>query len=220
MAEAMDFWRQFDIVRPNEDLNFPVTMIGCGGIGSPTVLALAKMGCANITAYDDDHVENHNLPNQIYKVGDIGKAKVDSLLASVKEFTGVELKAMYKKIDAVSKLAGVVVSGVDSMEARKEIWKAVKYKPSVDLYVDARMGAEICRVYTIRPTNPGDIKIYEGSLYDDDQAQDLPCTGRAIIYNVFMIASLLCSQVKKFARGEKYPLEIIFDLSTLTLITA
>lgn len=217
---SMDFWRQFDIVRPTEDLAFPISVIGCGGIGSPTTLALAKMGCADITVYDDDSVENHNLPNQIYKLSDIGKTKVESLAASVQEFTGAKLKIVAERVGPASRLEGAIVSGVDSMTARQEIWKAVKFKPAISLYVDARMGAEVCRIYSVRPTNPADVKAYESTLYHDGQAQELPCTGRAIIYNVFMIASLVANQVKKFARGEKFPREIIFDLATLTLLTS
>lgn len=215
----MDFWRQFDIVRPNEDLIFPVTVIGCGGIGSPTTLALAKMGCNDITVYDDDTIEDHNLPNQIYMTDDVGKLKVESLQNIVHSFTGTELKVHRSRVGSENKLNGVVISGVDSMEARKEVWKSIKFKPAVQLYIDARMGAEVCRIYSINPTNPVDVKYYESSLYDDDKAQELPCTGRAIIYNVFMIAALICNQVKKFARGEKFSKEVIFDLATLSLLT-
>lgn len=214
----MDFWRQFDLVRPGEDLAFPVTVIGCGGIGSPTAMALAKMGCVDVTLIDDDSVENHNLPNQIYRLGDIGTPKVAALTSILHDFSGVIAKPKGEKVTAGTALEGVVISGVDSMTARAEIWKAVKYKPAIQLYVDARMGAEVMRIYTIRPTNPEDVRAYEEMLYPDEKAQELPCTGRAIIYNVFAISSLVASQVKKHARGEEFPFEIIFDLATLTLI--
>jgi len=57
-------------------------------------------------------------------------------------------------------------------------------------------------------------------LYPDEQAQELPCTARAIIYNTFMIAALISNQVKKFARGEEFPKEIICDMKNLLLFTA
>ncbi len=215
----MDFWRQFDIVRA-DDLVFPVTVIGCGGIGSPTVLALTKMGCLDVTVWDDDSVEEHNLPNQIYRIADVGQPKVESLARVVADFTGVTLKTNIRRVEKTTPLEGVVVSGVDTMAARAEIWHAVRYKPRVGLYVDARMGAEVCRIYTIRPSNPDDVKEYEATLYPDGEAQELPCTGRAIIYNIFLIAALACSQVKKFARGQEFPREIIFDLVTLSMLTA
>lgn len=215
-----DFWRQFDIVRPDQDLAFPITVVGCGGIGSPTVLALAKMGCADITVWDDDTVENHNVPNQVYKLSDIGKPKVESLAGTIREFADVDLKTHAARVDGRTSLEGVVISGVDSMAARSEIWKAVRFKTRVGLYIDARMGAEVCRIYTVNPTNPDQIKRYEATLYSDDAAQQLPCTGRAIIYNVFMIAALISNQVKKFGRGQAFPFEIIFDLVTMTCMTS
>ena len=45
------FLRQMDICPP-EKLQFPITVIGAGAIGSASVLTLAKMGCGNITVWD------------------------------------------------------------------------------------------------------------------------------------------------------------------------
>ncbi|MFA5103544.1 MAG: ThiF family adenylyltransferase, partial [Candidatus Thermoplasmatota archaeon] len=61
----MDFWRQMDIVTPTDFEKFHVTIIGAGGIGSPTALAISKMGVEKITIFDNDIVEKHNLPNQM-----------------------------------------------------------------------------------------------------------------------------------------------------------
>jgi hypothetical protein len=214
----MDFWRQFDILRP-EDLSFPIHMIGCGGIGSSTAIAMAKMGCSDITLWDADTVETHNLPNQIFNMKDVEKAKVTALAETVQAFSNVRPKTNIQEVQETTPLQGVIVSGVDSMEARQTIWQAVRYKTRVLLYIDARMGAEVCRIYTLNPTTATQVAAYETSLYPDGEAIELPCTGRAIIYNVFMIASLICNQVKKFARGEEWHPEIIFDLATLTLMT-
>lgn len=215
-----EYWRQLGIVNPEEQLRFPISVIGCGGIGSPTVLALAKMGCGNITVWDDDRVEEHNLPNQFYRLDDVGKLKVEGLARTVLDYTGVDLVQSATRVGAATELRGAVISGVDTMQARQEIWKAVRYQPTVSVYIDARMGAEVCRIFTIQPTDPDDVTAYERSLHTDGEAQELPCTARAIIYNVFMVAALICSQIKKFGCGQKHPREIIFDLVTLSLIVA
>ena len=104
------------------------------------------------------------------------------------------------------------------MAARKTIWEKVRYNPSIPLYIEARMGAEICRIHSVRPTDPMDVKWYESTLYSDDDALDLPCTARAIIYTVFVIAGLLACQVKKFVTGQDILKEIIFDLVTMSLL--
>jgi molybdopterin/thiamine biosynthesis adenylyltransferase len=214
---APDYWRQLDLVTPDE-LRQPVTVVGAGGIGSPTTLALAKMGCSRLTVYDPDVVEAHNLPNQLYRLEDVDRPKVEALSAIVQAFTGVELTARRERVEA-QRLRGLVVSGVDSMDARRRIWQgAIRYQAGVPFYVDARMGAEVARVYSTRPTDPDDVAAYEATLYDDDEATPDACTRQAIVYNVLAIAGLVANQVKKHVKGERVERELIFDLATLTLL--
>ena len=216
--KMMDFWRQVDIISPVDMDAAKVNIIGVGGIGSPTAMALSKMGIPEIEVYDNDVVDTHNLPNQFYRIKDIGNSKVESLKDICSDFSMGKFTAnheMYEDQD----LDGIVVSGVDSMKARKAIWtNGVKYKPSINMYIDARMGAEICRIYTINPTSPDQIKFYESTLYDDEEASEERCTAKAIIYNTFMISSLICNQVKKFLKGEEIVKEIMFDMKNLMIL--
>lgn len=215
----MDFWRQMSIVSQEELAKNQVTIIGAGGIGSPTAMALAKMGLEKMRVYDHDSVEPHNLPNQLYRQSDLNKKKVEALAEICLDYAGVEIDKqieMYKN----QALSGIVVSGVDSMAARKEIWENIKFNPAIPLYIEARMGAEVARIHSINPCDPDKIIWYETTLYSDNEAAEQPCTERAIIYNVFMIASFIANQIKKYTKGEKLYKEIIFDLKTLTLLTA
>ncbi len=215
----MDFSRQTDLVDP-EALEAAVTLIGCGGIGSFAALALAKMGCIHLTVYDDDRVEEHNIPNQLYRPQDVGKLKVECLAQIIKDFTGIGVDARPERFLG-QRVQGVVVSGVDSMEARRRIWeRSIRYKAGVPAYIDARMGAEVARVYTVRPADPDHVRFYERTLYTDDEAWQAPCTAQAIIYNGLGIASLVAGQVKRVAMGEAWNLEIIFDQKTLTFLTS
>lgn len=215
----MEFLRQLDLIAPSA-LETPVHVIGCGGIGSFAALALGKLGCTRLHLYDDDRVEEHNLPNQLYRLKDVGQPKAAALAEIIELFTGVRPQAFVRRVE-VERLQGIVISGVDSMAARKTIWRrSVRYRAGVPLYLDARLGAEICRVYAVRPTDPEDVRCYEQSLYTDAQAAALPCTAGAIIYTGFAVASLLADEVKKFATGESVAREILYDLKTLTLIAS
>ena len=214
----IDFWRQTDILSPVEMDATKVTIIGVGGIGSPTAMALSKMGIPHLEVYDNDVVDNHNLPNQFYRIKDIGKPKVESLKEMCSDFSMGSFEANNEMYDDQF-LDGIVVSGVDSMTARKTIWNnGIKYKPSINMYIDARMGAEICRIYTINPTSPDQVKFYEGTLYDDEEASEERCTAKAIIYNTFMISSLISNQVKKYLKGEEIMREIMFDMKNLMIL--
>lgn len=213
----MDFSRQTDLV-DIEALETPVTLVGCGGIGSFSAMALAKMGCLHLTLYDDDLVEQQNIPNQLYRPSDVGHLKVERLAEIIKSFTGTSVEARPERVHS-QRLQGIVVFGVDSMEARRRIWeRSIRFKASVAALIDARMGAEVSRIYTVRPVDPDHIRYYERTLYSDDEALQLPCTAQAIVYNGFGIASLVAGQVKRVAMGEAWQREIIFDQRTLTFL--
>src|SRR5207244_2983363 len=92
-----DYWRQLDLITPGE-LKLPITVVGAGGIGSPTALALAKMGCSRLTVYDPDLVEPHNLPNQFYRLKDSARPKVEALRDLIRSFTGLEIVALQEAV--------------------------------------------------------------------------------------------------------------------------
>ncbi len=215
----MDLYRQQDLIEPDQ-LDLPITVVGCGGIGSFVVLALAKMGCRAISVWDDDRVEPHNIPNQAYRVADVRRLKVEALADLVRDVAGVPL-AIHAERVREQRLQGLVVSAVDTMAARREIWlRAVRHRAAVPLYLDARMGAEVARILTVRPADPDDIRRYEATLYDDLEAVVLPCSAQAIVYTGFSIAALVAGQIKKFLTGEPLKGELILDHKTMTFVAS
>lgn len=214
---TLDHWRQMDLVSPTE-LNVRLTLVGAGGIGSSVALALAKMGCQQMVLIDPDRVEPHNLPNQLYGVSDVGRPKVEALRDLLIQMAGIDAEPRVERVDERWRLNGVVLSAVDSMASRQAIWNCVRYRAGVPLYIDARMGGEVCRVLTIRPADPDDVRLYEASLYDDAVASDEPCTARAIVYTTLGVASLVANQVKRFVRGQTLQPDLVFDFATLSLL--
>ncbi len=199
-------------------LDVPITVVGCGGIGSFVVLALGKMGCRSLAAYDDDRVEPHNIPNQAYRLADVGRLKVEALADLVRDVAGASLEIRAERVRE-QRLQGVVVTAVDTMAARREIWlRGIRHRAGVPLYLDARMGAEVARILTVRPADPDDVRRYEASLHTDEEAITLPCTGQAIVYTGFSIAALVAGQIKKFLTGEPLKGELILDHRTMTFI--
>ena len=202
-----DYTRQLDLLDPSK-VKTPLTIIGAGSVGSFTALSLAKMGIQDITVYDGDTVEEHNIPNQFYRMEDIGRPKVAALLDIVYEFTGVEIKPV-NELYKDQELKGIVISAVDSMKARKLIWRRLKGIPGVDLYIDARMGAEVGKLYSICPIQ--DVKLYQQSLHAAKEALHEPCTRRTIVYTVLGISAYICGHVKKFLAGESIKKELTID---------
>lgn len=196
------YWRQLDVISPDVLAKFKPTIIGLGGLGSPTVQALAKMGVKEFTFYDDDSVEEHNIPNQMYGLEDIGTPKIEAMTRIALNFGATSITANNERVTD-QKLSGPVICGVDSMEARSEIWGLVKYNPSVPLFIDMRMSLDSGMIFAVNPSDPDDIKYYEAFLYSDEEAAEDPCTAQAIIFNTLTIASAVCRIVKRYVCDEE-----------------
>ena len=209
--------RQLDIFRPDQALS-PITVIGAGGIGSPTVLLLAQMGVPELTVIDFDTVEAHNRASQLYPGNDIGKPKVESLAETVERFTDCRIKVRQERYVA-QPLSGLVISAVDSIAVRHEIWAQLRYNPHVPLYIDGRMGGQIYVVLTSRPCDPDDVTFYEQHLFKPSEAADVPCTARSIAYNTFAIASVIGALVRMWWVEGKVPHKAQGDLSRLNYLT-
>lgn len=205
-----DFWRQLDFVTP-QDLQFPITIIGSGGIGSPTALLLAKMGCSNLSLMDFDSVEDHNFPNQMFRLEDMGRTKAEALAEIVESFTGVKPEALVERFEDQT-LSGVVIVCVDNMATRHAVWKKVRLNIHVPLFIDARMGGMIAQVFALNPLIPQEMRSYEELLHTDEESEEVPCTAQAIIYNTFAVASIMGAIIKAFARKEPLPMEGIVKL--------
>lgn len=195
----------------------PVTIIGVGGVGSMASLVLAKMGSINQTLYDHDTVEEHNLPSQLFRLGQEGMPKVAALKENV-ELLAIEPRVTAKQMEWDGHTSPVMVCAVDSMATRKAIYERLKPAYSVELYVEARMSAEMVRLYALRPCDPTVQATYEATLYSDEEADPAPCTSRAVAYNTAIIAGLIGSLVKKHLMGEPVPFEIILDLATYGIV--
>jgi hypothetical protein len=207
------FQRQLGIVSP-EQLAFPIVVIGAGAIGSATVVTLAKMGCADITVWDDDTLEEHNIPNQLCKPSMVGQPKVEALRELTLELMELAVKAENRRYRG-QKLRGLVVAAVDSMDARQVIWKRVKLDADVPLLIDARMGAEFARLYAVHPCDPDETDFYESNLYSSAQAERLPCSARSIIYCPTVVAGLVALFIKQHAISKSFARELLLDLRSL-----
>ncbi len=208
----MDHSRQSNLLAPT-DIQYPVIIVGAGGIGSWTALGLAKCGYPRITVWDDDVVESANVPNQVYRPDQVGRPKVEALREVIETFSGTEIIIRQKRFGAEDSLRGITIVGVDSMASRRLVWSQAKRNPSVPLYVDARMARESGRIYTINPLQPTEADFYETTLYSDKEATPVPCGEQSIVHNVWVIAAMVSAQTKKFLKGGEIAQEILFDLN-------
>src|SRR5690554_2378200 len=143
--------RQSDVI-PAEVLAQKIHIVGAGAIGSMTSITLAKMGFINQTVWDFDEVSIENLSNQGYRFKDIGRAKVEALQDIVFDYSNHRIEIRKEKFEK-QKLSGIVISAVDSMAVRKQIWQSVKGSLLVDYLIDPRMSLEYALMYTMNPND-------------------------------------------------------------------
>jgi molybdopterin/thiamine biosynthesis adenylyltransferase len=97
------------------------------------------MGIKNIVVYDHDEVEAHNLSSQAYLSGHVGLPKVEALVALAEETQpGINMTAHHTKFEPSEIKSGdILISAVDSMQARREIASMI---PEDVFVIDGRMG--------------------------------------------------------------------------------
>lgn len=195
--------RQLDLL-PLECLDKSITVIGAGAVGGWAVLSLAKMGFQNITVYDFDTVDTVNMSSQLYRFKDIGKPKVIALQEIVEEFTQIKIVAINDKYTTKILTSHIVISAVDSMAMRKQIWDANKEVGFIKKFIDPRMGAETALLYVMNPNDKKDIESYEKTLYTDENAVAERCTAKATIYCAGVLSGLVCCEIKSIVTNSTY----------------
>lgn len=163
-----------------------LTFIGLGSIGSGLFLSfyrtLAPHWSGTLHLWDPESVESRNRFNQQVLGYDIGKTKTAAMQRAANHIdssSNITLIQHPEIVDYETKLSGFVVCAVDSMHARKSIWRAVlDNRDRIPLYIDVRMGMTGGRVYGITPSNEGHVLRYSDPkkhLYNDPAAPIQAC---------------------------------------------
>ena len=112
-------------------------VIGCGSIGSNVVELLVRYGITDITIWDFDEVEPHNLANQIFDTSDIGVKKTEALknkMTLINPDVKISIKEKYEH----NILSGYVFMCVDNIEIRQDIFDSNVNNPNINAMFDFR----------------------------------------------------------------------------------
>ena len=179
--QALNFGQQHEIFQASAARS--VTQIGAGQVGSMVAPMLAKIGVTDLTIWDGDDIESHNIPMSLtWHTSDLGVMKVLALAKHVRAHSGVEITAV-PRMYAGEPLRDAVVVCVDTMEARQMIWRAAKESGLVDILIDTRVASEYVSVFAIDPRDHDDRAYYEYFLrYKSGQAVRPTCGHHGIVY--------------------------------------
>lgn len=183
--------------------NDQITLIGAGAIGSRIWSALVELGLTNLIAIDFDHVEPHNLANQIYGVKDVNKAKITALRDWTVHKIGYVPDGMGFIEDRVAlntdwwEPTSTVILAVDTVHAREEIvHEIVDNQPNVYHIFDVRMASTHGNVVYLNPKNPIDVKNYIDNLPNEEHAEVSSCgTSLSVGTTASLIANMCVWQL-------------------------
>lgn len=215
MSNLNHLTRQMDII-DHTKLGMPVTIVGCGGIGSFTALTLAKMGMTNMTCFDFDSVSIENMNNQFFRMKDIDKPKSQALQELIKDFTNHDITTQNKKFTAkeIGGLQGILIFAVDSMLMRSELYDALKSVPNAcRLLIDTRMGAETYMQYTLNPKDEKQRAAYEKTLYKSSEVEQVRCTEKSTIYTATLAAGIVTKTIKNVLMNQPFPRSLEWSIA-------
>ena len=216
----MDHTRHIDIYDVSKEV---VTLIGAGGIGATTAIALAKMGISVLVVYDMDSVGTENLATQLHRLSDVGKSKVDAISEAISTYANdVTVFPRVERVTADTHFdTKFVICAVDNIATRKTVFrKLLENIKNTRYFIDARMSAEEFHLYVVDLLD-GDARTRYQAMIDqesDEIVPELKCTMKSTIYTAFMAAGHTCNAVKKLAMGEGHPFSLVHNIKTFTFL--
>jgi len=190
--------RQHDLVPQARLADLDLMIVGVGAVGRQLALQLAALGARRLTIIDHDDVEATNITTQAYFASDLGLPKV---LATQRVINQIDREIVVTPIPdryrSKHGSAPAVFCAVDSIAARKAIWRAVG--SDCRFWGDARMLGEVLRLLTAADAYGRDH--YPTTLFDPADAQLGRCTAQSTIYTANIAAGLLLHQFTRWLRG-------------------
>ncbi len=197
---------------------YKIKILGCGGLGSFIAFNLAKMGISDIEVYDFDKVEEVNIGTQLYRPKDLFRMKTMALKEIVKDFTDIDIKVKNEEVTEKTQfpleLNNIYILTFDTLESRKLVFNKLKDMNCICL--DVRAGGEEFNIQVVNTSKQYEVEEWEKSF--NIIPDNLPCTGKSIIYTNLIIAGEVCNIVKKLNNSEKYPLKVIRNMKGYNML--
>lgn len=190
----MNLSKSYEFFKPD---NTRIHIIGCGSVGSTLAENLVRCGVTNITLWDFDVVESHNICNQMFREKDIGKPKVEVLKEILLEInpdikSGIEIcsEGWQGRV-----LSGYIFLAVDNIELRRKIVQAHYNSPFVKAFFDFRTLLESAQHYA---ADWSDRKAKESFLRSmqfshDEASKETPMSACGITLGVATTVRLICA---------------------------
>ena len=192
----MDLSKSYEFFQPEKD-DTRIHIVGCGSVGSTIAENLARCGVKNMTLWDFDTVEPHNIVNQMFTQNHVGKLKVEALKDILTDINpeivdGIELKPEGWKGKLMS---GYIFLCVDSIELRREIVEKHMDSPYVKAVFDFRTLLEGAQHYAADWSNFKMKKDLLNSMQfsHEEAKEETPVSACGVTLGVATTVRLICA---------------------------
>lgn len=205
----MNISKSYDFFKP-ELVKERIHIIGCGSVGSTIAENLARCGITNMSLYDFDIVEPHNVNNQMFRNSDVGKLKVvalSELLAEINPDITDKLE-LVKDGWKGKMLSGYIFLAVDNIEIRRKFVEQHKSNPYVKAVFDVRTGLTFAQHYAADWSNCEQVNALLDSMQfsHEEVAEETPVSAcgvtLGVVTTVRLISALCVNNFIKFAKKE------------------
>jgi len=189
--------------------NLHVLIIGAGGIGSWLGHFLARAG-ASPYIQDMDNYDINNIGGQLCTMNSLHKNKAESLKNVVDIMLGPDnntMSCITYEFTGDQPALPITFSCVDSMKARKEIYKSwLALGDKREIFIDGRMGAEASQVFTATKEKDN----YMNNWFPDTEASIAPCAYKATSHIGSMTASYMMNVLTNYLSDNRVPDSICY----------
>lgn len=205
----MDLSKSYDFFQPEKD-DARIHIVGCGSVGSTLAENLARCGVTKMTLWDFDHVEPHNICNQMFRQQDVGKLKVEALKDILMDINPeiadtVELKPNGWNGKLMS---GYIFLCVDNIELRREIVEKHMDSPYVKAMFDVRTMLTGAQHYAADWNDSKMKKDFLGSMQfsHEEASEETPVSACGVVLGIVTTVRLICGMCVnnyiRFTKGE------------------
>lgn len=155
----MNLAKSYEFFNPDKCTD-RIHLIGCGSVGSAVAELLARFGLTNVSLYDFDTVEEHNLANQMFTTKNLYKPKIEGVYERWCDINPEAAKTikLYPEGWTGQKLSGYVFLCVDNIELRKKIVEDNKYNLNLKAMFDFRTALTEAQHYAANWNKSQDIE--------------------------------------------------------------
>ena len=214
----MDLSKCYDFFQP-DTVNGRIHIIGCGSVGSTLAELLVRNGLTKLTLWDFDHVEPHNISNQMFRHQDIGRLKTEALRdllleinPEAEEDIEIQSEGWTGKL-----LSGYLFLCVDNIDLRREIVEKHMDSPYVKAVFDFRTLLTSAQHYAADWSNYKQKKnLLKSMQFSHEEAKsETPVSACGVTLGVVTTVRTICelgvNNFLNFMKGEGLKTYVEFD---------